>query len=131
MYLLIIFQKNFLRTPPYERFWNQIIRFHGRVLRLEYTNEPSKKNHNNYYYNNNRNMDENNYQNNSDNTLNVSTFLGESLEMGIFLDKDTFVSEWKSAEQVKFFVDYQRLEIRITFGFGSFSFKLAIQFKDI
>nr|CAG8522922.1 6936_t:CDS:2 [Entrophospora candida] len=51
--------------------------------------------------------------------------------MGIFLDKDTFVSEWKSTERVKFIVDYKRLDIKIIFGFGNYTFRLEVQFKDI
>ncbi|CAG8473367.1 2338_t:CDS:2 [Acaulospora colombiana] len=96
------------RPPPQEPFWLREVRFHGRLFRLEYVGISK---------------------------FACNSFSAQSLELGVFLNKDTFVSELKYTEDVEFMIDYKRLDIQVRFlvrdGSISRTFKLEIQFKDI
>ncbi|CAG8444865.1 5544_t:CDS:10 [Acaulospora morrowiae] len=102
------------RPPPQEPFWLQTVRHHGRILYL-YHAKPSPA----FSYSDGKSR------------LKPSSFSARSLELGMFLKKDTFVSEFKYTEDVKFMIDYNRRDIKVTFSISSYTFKLEIQFKDI
>jgi RNA-dependent RNA polymerase len=55
----------------------------------------------------------------------------ESLEMGVYLQKDTFVSEINYTKLVYFIIDYQKLNIKIEFDVHGNLYSLEIDFKNI
>ncbi|CAG8786669.1 10642_t:CDS:1, partial [Cetraspora pellucida] len=64
--------------------------------------------------------------------LQKHNFNAESIEMGAFLQPDTFVSEAKFTEKVNFTLDYKRRIIKVIFVVQrTHTFKLEIQFKDL
>jgi hypothetical protein len=67
--------------------------------------------------------------------LKFSSFPAKSLEMGSYLNPNTFVSEVKYTELVKFTINYQKrciiIEFNILVNERCHSFKLEISFKDI
>jgi hypothetical protein len=67
--------------------------------------------------------------------LKFHSFQAESLEMGVYLQPGTFVSEIKYTDSVKFTINYQKRNITVEFGFRSSQqihmFKLEVDFKNI
>ncbi|CAG8460481.1 5250_t:CDS:2, partial [Racocetra persica] len=105
--------------PPPPPFWNRDVVFHGRVLKLEHY--PLK--HNNTHFKDPAD---------GKHKLKKHTFNAESIEMGAFLQPDTFVSEALFTEKVNFMLDYKRRIIKVIFVVQrTHTFKLEIQFKDV
>ncbi|KAG9298243.1 hypothetical protein G9A89_002731 [Geosiphon pyriformis] len=100
------------KPAPDTQLWNQDIRFHGRILKLE----PLQSNLNNDRI----------WQRSK-----IDTFPAEKFEMGVYLEPDNFVSEWKSSLNTTFSLDYQARKVQIQFGIEKSTFKMECLFKDI
>ncbi|CAG8666675.1 9671_t:CDS:2, partial [Paraglomus brasilianum] len=110
------------RPPPETEFWRQNPRFHGKQLRIEVTSPRRPENDQSNFSKERRSQD---------------FLLAKSLEMGVFLQEDTFVREWKTDNNVKFKLNYTRRSFEIEFGFTkgnggkTYRFRLETYFKDV
>ncbi|CAG8489996.1 3781_t:CDS:10, partial [Racocetra fulgida] len=95
------------------------VTFHGRVLKLEHF--PLKNNNTHF-----KDPADGKHK------LKKHSFNAESIEMGAFLQPETFVSEALFTEKVNFILDYKRRTIKVIFVVQrTHTFKLEIQFKDV
>ncbi|CAG8483573.1 7867_t:CDS:2 [Paraglomus brasilianum] len=105
------------KPRPKTDFWKHNIRFHGKKLRIEITSRPGT--------------------NFSSESRNQDFLLAESLEMGVFLELNTFVKEWKTDNDVKFKLNYARRSFEVEFGFTrgnggkTYRFRLETYFNDV
>jgi RNA-dependent RNA polymerase len=67
--------------------------------------------------------------------LKFHSFRARSLELGVYLNPDKFVSEIKYTDSIKLIINYQKRSIRVEFGVHAaqqiYQFRLEIAFKDI
>ncbi|CAG8617752.1 hypothetical protein GLOIN_2v1578121 [Rhizophagus irregularis DAOM 181602=DAOM 197198] len=115
----------FKPVPKYP-FWKSTVSFHGKHLKVDYQQKDDNS------------LDMFIDQTDARQRLKFHSFQAESLEMGVYLQPDTFVSEIKYTDSVKFTIDYQKRSISVEFGFRSdqsaqqiHMFKLEIDFKNI
>ncbi|CAG8736740.1 22287_t:CDS:2, partial [Rhizophagus irregularis] len=97
----------FKPVPP-RPFWNESLRLHGRVLRIDYRNDFRSSD--SFY-----------------------SYPAESLELGDYILPNIFVSEAKFTQSVKFFISYQNRKIIVELKYGEpmYTFKLEFNFDDI
>ncbi|GBB93343.1 hypothetical protein RclHR1_02150030 [Rhizophagus clarus] len=96
------------------------------LIRPSFNNDHiTRRTINGGYIHNNRNI--NNIQQQDDRY----SIKAESLEMGVYLQKDTFVSEIKYSQLVFFIIDYQKLNIKVEFGVDGKLYSLEFEFKNI
>ncbi|RIA87188.1 RNA dependent RNA polymerase-domain-containing protein [Glomus cerebriforme] len=110
------------KPVPSSPFWDHPVRFHGRILQVNY-----QRNH--------QSSDTFIDQSDKKQKLKFHSFQAESLEMGDYQQSDTFVSEIKFTESIKYTIDYQKRRIIVEFCVKEFQeihmYKLEINFKDI
>ncbi|CAI2178873.1 1603_t:CDS:2 [Funneliformis geosporum] len=109
------------RPVPSTPFWRDAVRFHGKVLQVDYIDHMSE-----------RFCD---YTDNKRYKLRFHSLRAESLEMGVYQQPEVFVSEAIYTDLVNFIINYQKRNITIEFGVKSsqqyYTFKMEIEFKDI
>ncbi|CAG8557394.1 4924_t:CDS:2 [Rhizophagus irregularis] len=108
-----------IKPLPAYAFWNRKVRFHGRILQLDYQDDTSSSNSDTF-------TDYNTVGNRKSKFLSA-----ESLEMGDYSLPGVFVSEAKFTQSVEFFINYQTRKIIVEFGLDQHTLKLEINFKDI
>ncbi|GBC00871.1 hypothetical protein RclHR1_00040022 [Rhizophagus clarus] len=109
------------KPVPNFPFWKNQIRFHGNILRVEY----QRNDHSSIMFFDQAEAKE---------RLKFHSFQAESLEMGVYLQPEIFVSEIKYTDLINFTINYQKRNISVEFGLKSaqiYLFKLEIDFKNI
>jgi len=110
------------KPVPTTPFWKNQVRFHGKLLQVDYQR-------------NDHGLDTFIDQTDRKQKLKLHSFRAESLEMGVYLQPETFVSEVKYTDLVKFTINYQKRNINVEFGIQAaqkiHTFKLEISFKNI